>query len=104
MICGLLIRSVIFYNTQSVLGAIVSSRTLVWSHTMSVALGTTAADLNLMARGHAAEFESLAAALAADPDRGLFDAVDVMVPSMGTLHETVGWRRWPAAGTCCLRI
>jgi predicted dehydrogenase len=28
--------------------------------------------------------------LAADPDRGLFDAVDVMVPSLGTLHETVG--------------
>jgi predicted dehydrogenase len=35
-------------------------------------------------------FESLAAAAAADPERALFTAVDIMVPSYGKLHEDCG--------------
>jgi len=34
-------------------------------------------------------FATLEDALAADPGRALFDAVDIMVPSRGTLHEAV---------------
>jgi len=37
-----------------------------------------------------AEFASLAVAAAADPDKAIFDSVDVMVPSLGPLHETIG--------------
>ena len=50
----------------------------------------TAAEVEAKTGARPAEFESLAAAFAADPDRQLFDACDVMVPSVGTLHETVG--------------
>ena len=35
------------------------------------------------------EFGSLAEALAADPDSTLFEAVDLLVPSIGTLHEDI---------------
>ena len=35
-------------------------------------------------------FASLAAAAQADPNQNLFTAVDIMVPSLGPLHETVG--------------
>lgn len=36
-----------------------------------------------------AQFESLAAAIAADPAAQLFEAVDLMIPSVGSLHEEV---------------
>lgn len=37
----------------------------------------------------ARSFESLRAALEADPQQRLFEAVDIMVPNVGTLHEEV---------------
>lgn len=35
-------------------------------------------------------FETLSAAAEADPEQKLFTAVDIMVPSLANLHETVG--------------
>ena len=36
-----------------------------------------------------AQFASLTEALSADPDGVMFEAVDLLIPSVGTLHETV---------------
>ena len=43
------------------------------------------------------EFDSLAAAIAADPSAELFEALDLMIPSIGTLHEEVAIQVSPLA-------
>ena len=50
---------------------------------------TATAPAATAATAAAAQFDSLDAALAADPDGALFNAVDIMVPNIGDLHEAL---------------